>query len=344
MRRAISSTQGRASGTARVLRSGCLSFAACAVAALALSSGAQAATVTIGSPSIQPFGSTAVGDPATLVNTALPEPGAILTSPISGTIVRWRIGGASGGPFRLRVIAGSGPLYDAGQASSPQTPSGTGQQVFPASLPIRAGETIGLETANPSDKVGLIPMPGAGVASWSPPLQPGIGTPANGFQPNVELTLNADVQPEPTVTTVSPNQGPVTGGSDVTVLGSDFSGATAVSFDNVPAINFSVQTDGRILAKSPPRSKPGPVDITVTTPAGTSGALPPDHFTYTACVVPKLKHRALQPAKRLLRKQECLPGKVRRVKGSGKAARVIGQGERPKAVLPPGARVSIKLG
>jgi IPT/TIG domain len=344
MRRATLSTRVMVPGAGRALR-GCVSLAAIAVAALALSPGAQAATVTIGNPSIQPFGSTSVGAPTTLINTALPEPGAILTSPISGTIVRWRIGGASGGPFRLRVMApGSGLLFSAGQASAPQTPSGTGQQVFPAALSIRAGETIGLETATPSDKVGLTPMPGAGVASWSPPLQPGIGTPANGFQPNVELTLNADVQPEPTVTAVSPNQGPVTGESDVTILGSDFSGATAVGFDTVPALNFSVQNDGRILAVSPPRTKPGPVDITVTTPAGTSGALPPDRFTYTACVVPKLKHRALRPAKRLLRKQECRLGKVRRVRGSGKAARIVRQGERPKTVLPPGARVSVKLG
>jgi hypothetical protein len=43
-------------------------------------------------------------------------------------------------------------------------------------------------------------------------------------------------------------------------------------------------------------------------------------------------------------KKECRPGKVSRVPGWGKAARVIKQGKRPQTALPPGAKVSIRLG
>jgi hypothetical protein len=37
----------------------------------------------------------------TFFNTALPQSGANLASPVNGAIVRWRVQGASGGPFFL---------------------------------------------------------------------------------------------------------------------------------------------------------------------------------------------------------------------------------------------------
>ena len=49
----------------------------------------------------------------TLFNTALPEKGANLTSPVDGAIVRWRMQDAEGGPFRLRILRpnGSGAVH-----------------------------------------------------------------------------------------------------------------------------------------------------------------------------------------------------------------------------------------
>lgn len=314
------------------------------VAALLAASGAQAATVTIGSPTLSGIPPKTIDSPSTLVGTASPRPDAKLTSPISGRIVRWRISGASGGPFRLRVMTpGEGLLYVGGATSTPQTPSGTGVEVFPTSLPISAGQTIGIDNANASDQVGLRFMPSAGVASWTPPLPPGLGIPATGFMPDTELALNADVQPEPTIASVSPAAGSIAGANDVTIFGSDFEGATAVEFGLVPALSFSVQTDSRILAIVPPGTKPGPVDVSVTTLAGMTGALPPDRYTYTACVVPKLKHRSLKAAKELLRRKECRPGQVTRAYGAKKSARVVRQGDKPKTILPPGSKVGIRL-
>ena len=317
---------------------------ALAAAALLAASGAQAATVTIGSPTRSGAPPTTIGSASTLVATASPQEGATLTSPISGRIVRWRITGASGGPFRLRVMKPGGTLfYSGGPASSPQIPSGTGVEVFPTSLPIRAGETIGLDNTNASDRVGLGFMPGAAVASWTPPLPPGLGIPASSVMPDTELALNADVQPEPTIAGVTPAVGSIAGVNDVAIFGSDFEGATAVEFGLVPALSFTVLTDNRILAIVPPGTKPGPVDVSVTTLAGMTGALSPDRYTYTACVVPKLKHRSLKAAKRLLRRKECRPGHVTRAYGAKKSARVVRQGHKPKTILPPGSKVSIRL-
>jgi hypothetical protein len=314
------------------------------VAALLAASGAEAATITIGTPTRSGISPKMIGSPSTLVGTASPQEGATLTSPISGRIVRWRIAGASGGPFRLRVMTPrEGLLYSGGLMSAPQTPSGTGVEVFPASLPITAGQTIGLDNANASDQVGLGFMPGAAVASWTPPLPPGLGIPASSVMPDTELALNADVQPEPTIAGVTPAVGSIAAVNDVTIFGSDFEGATAVKFGLVPALNFTVMTDNRILAIVPPGTKPGPVDVSVTTLAGTTGALPPDRYTYVACVVPKLKHRSLKATKELLRRKECRPGHVTRAYGAKKSARVVRQGHKPKTILPPGSKVSIRL-
>ena len=83
----------------------------------------------------------------------------------------------------------------------------------------------------------------------------------------------------PTVTEISPNFGPTTGGTSVTITGTNFTNVTAVNFDSVPATSFTVNSDTSITAISPPHSV-GTVDVTVTTFGGTSPTSPADQFTY----------------------------------------------------------------
>jgi hypothetical protein len=86
----------------------------------------------------------------------------------------------------------------------------------------------------------------------------------------------------PAVTGVSPSDGPLIGGTMVTITGSGFSGGlTAVDFGSTPAASYTYVNDSKIRAVAPPGS-PGPVDVTVTTSdAGTSNTSPPaDQFTY----------------------------------------------------------------
>jgi IPT/TIG domain len=85
----------------------------------------------------------------------------------------------------------------------------------------------------------------------------------------------------PTVTAVSPTSGPVAGGEHVTVTGTGFTGASEVSFGTVPASNLAVASDTQLSVTSPQAAAAGPVDVTVTTPAGTSAASPADQYTYT---------------------------------------------------------------
>ena len=81
------------------------------------------------------------------------------------------------------------------------------------------------------------------------------------------------------VTGVTPSAGPTAGGTTVTLTGSGFTGATAVRFGTAAAASFTVDSDTKITAVSPPGAA-GAVDVTVTTMSGSSPASPLDQFTY----------------------------------------------------------------
>ncbi|MDK9716481.1 MAG: DUF1566 domain-containing protein [Trichlorobacter sp.] len=85
----------------------------------------------------------------------------------------------------------------------------------------------------------------------------------------------------PTVTNISPASGFADGGTAVTITGTGLSGATAVNFGATDAASFSVTSDTQATATSPAGVVGQTVDLTVTTPGGTSVTSPDDQFTYT---------------------------------------------------------------
>ncbi|MFI5877353.1 IPT/TIG domain-containing protein [Streptomyces sp. NPDC051445] len=86
----------------------------------------------------------------------------------------------------------------------------------------------------------------------------------------------------PTVSTVSPSQGPTTGGITVTITGASLTGATAVRFGSTPAASYTVNSSTQITAVAPAHSA-GSAPVTVVSPAGTSNSAA---FTYIAAVLP----------------------------------------------------------
>ena len=80
----------------------------------------------------------------------------------------------------------------------------------------------------------------------------------------------------PTISSVNPGEGPASGGTTVTITGDNFAGANDVQFGNESAATFNVDSDSQITATTPAHN-PGTIDVTVTTPAGTSG---PGSFTF----------------------------------------------------------------
>ena len=82
------------------------------------------------------------------------------------------------------------------------------------------------------------------------------------------------------VTNVCPNHGPATGGTSVIVVGTGLGSATQVSFGSVPATNVTQISGGELKVTSPAGTAGTTVDVTVSTPGGTSAAAAADHFTY----------------------------------------------------------------
>lgn len=328
---------------------GFAAFMACLACVGALfAASAQAAVVSIGS--VLPEGTTSkpFNRVQTLFNTALPEPGANLASPVTGAIVRWRVQGAKGGPFYLRILHPDGKGgFEAAGTSAPATPADTGLQTFSTLLPIKAGDLIGIDPTSQEDEVGVAAgVSGAGYAAIFPtPFDGSVHAPSQTFS-GEEIALSAEVLPAPEITQVSPGFGSVTGGTIVTITGNNLSGASAVKFGSLPAAGFTVDSDTQITATAPRSLRPGKVDVAATTLAGVNVNTRFDDYIYRACVVPGIKGKTLKAAKRLLKRRGCKLGHVKKVEAptAKKVGKVLKQTPRPGKILAPGSRVRIQLG
>jgi hypothetical protein len=81
------------------------------------------------------------------------------------------------------------------------------------------------------------------------------------------------------VENVAPDNGPTSGGTQVTITGDGFTGASAVTFGENPAASFTVVSDSEITATSPTGSA-GVADVRVQSPLGFSPKTAGDEFTY----------------------------------------------------------------
>ncbi|HJT15968.1 MAG TPA: IPT/TIG domain-containing protein, partial [Thermoanaerobaculia bacterium] len=106
-----------------------------------------------------------------------------------------------------------------------------------------------------------------------------------------QLIVNA-APAGPTITSISPNSGPTTGGTSVVISGSGFQSGATVTFGGVAATVTTVSSTS-ITAVTPlgPATEEGVVDVVVTNPDGQSATLHPG-FNYT---VPPLQVSAVDP-------------------------------------------------
>jgi hypothetical protein len=330
------------------LRSGSITFATLALTLCSMAAASRPAygtTLTVGPqlPLANPFEVPLACEVAcTLTNSQAPY-GRSYVAPIDGVVVRWRLFGANpaSAGYRIRVLnhLGDGNLY-VGRGSGPlQRPPSRGVETFPASLPIRAGQSVAINLESTSSFIGFEANESAPSLGWQPPLEDGrLRSAAEGE--GFVLGFNADIQPRPTIAYLTSVKGSIEGGTEVTFFGADFSGATAVAFAAAPATSFVVDSDTQITAVSPPSAAPGPVAVSLTTPAGVATA----QFRYLACVVPKLKGSSLKAAKSLSRHARCRIGRVTKL-GDAKprSAEVSSQKPKPGSVLKPGSRVRVTL-
>ncbi len=88
--------------------------------------------------------------------------------------------------------------------------------------------------------------------------------------------------PLPSVTKVEPGEGPATGGTPVTISGSEFTKAATVSFGSTEAEDVQVESPTQISAIAPPGT--GRADVTVATAGGVSPTGAADRFKYVPSV------------------------------------------------------------
>jgi hypothetical protein len=339
-------------------------LAAIVLAALLWADGAEAKMVTVGPPLPLQFQEGILygcDESCVLTNTGTVD-GASDVSPIDGVILRWHLYAAIGyGYFRLRVLSRQGQSHEflgggrSDQAMSlPEGPVDT----FPAHLPIKAGQMIGLELENEGAAIRGAYSPGANPVVLEPATPDGvIATPPpwwseGAWGSGLVFPFNAEILPVPTVAGVSSTQGPSGGGNQISIGGENFAEVTGVSFGSIGA-SYNVDSETTITATVPAGSPASSVPVTVTTAAGRSEA--PVSYTYESspasvpppvpvCRVPKLKGRHLTAVRKMLARNGCQLGRVRkRGHATPHSGRVKKQVPRPETVLPSGGKVEVTL-
>ena len=175
------------------------------------------------------------------------------------------------------------PLVPVAEAKPPKPPKPVVSKVKPASGPTAGGTTVkvkgehltgakkvlfgkakGTKLVVKSDKKLTVVAPKHAAG----PVPVRVVTQGGKSKKSVTFTYVAPI-PAPTVTGVAPGAGPVTGGSVVTVTGTNLTGATSVTFGGTPGTSLSAVTATSLKVTTPPHAA-GNVDVRVTTPQGTS--------------------------------------------------------------------------
>ena len=81
-----------------------------------------------------------------------------------------------------------------------------------------------------------------------------------------QLVIQGFSSGAPSITSFAPSSGPV--GTEVTIMGNNFSGTTAVTFNGVPSTNFTVDSNTKIRAKVPAGATMGRIQITNASGSG----------------------------------------------------------------------------
>jgi len=322
--------------------------AAVMAAALSFCATAGAAVVSVG-PSLSGSWQTYYcGEPeCTFVNDELGGTGANVKSPITGAVVGLNVvGGETTGTYRLRTMeqqSTSNFAYLFQKMTAPITavPS-AGIQHYPTSLPVSAGQTIGLsmsETASAGFREG-----DGRLSFWGEP-QPETGLHMAEISAVELVGFNAEVQPAPTIAGLGTTSGLTTGGTSVTITGTDFEGASGVSFGSTPATSYVVNSESQITAVAPASASATAVPVTVTTVAGTATSA--QTFGYEKpvyCVVPNLKGKKLAAVKKAIGKAKCKVGAIKKLGGAtAKTGKVSKQSPAAGKQLAVGSKVSVTL-
>jgi hypothetical protein len=184
---------------------------------------------------------------------------------------------AAAAPSVTSVTPNSGSAL----GSSLVTVLGTG---FTAATAVKFGTTAATSFTILSDGAILVVVPAGSVGTVDITVTTPSGSSSTGSADQYTYTTAPSA---PSVTSVSPSTGSGSGGTVVTVTGTGFTGATAVNFGATPASAFFVNSDTTLTVVAPAAAA-GTVDITVTTPSGTSSTGSADQYIYSSTSAPSV--------------------------------------------------------
>jgi len=192
----------------------------------------------------------------------------------------------NGSPWGPLVLAGAAPAVSTRPASDVRPDDATlGGYVSPRGLSTGYWFEYGTTTAYGASipvPEGSIGTSGQAVSQTIGELEPEtvyhyrlVASNSDGTSYGADVAFSTGA---PRVTGVTPGTSAADGTGTVTITGANLIGASEVSFGSVEAPQFTVESDGSISATVPGGT--GPVDVTVTTPSGTSTASAASRFIY----------------------------------------------------------------
>ncbi|MFD5142681.1 IPT/TIG domain-containing protein [Streptomyces sp. NPDC058401] len=203
---------------------------------------------------------------------------ATVAEPGTGGGAGTSTGGGAGG------TGGAGTTNNGGNGAPgafPNGSGGTGSQTLPALAGSggRGGAGYGGGGRGGGGGRNLTTGGAGGGGGGGSSLTAGTGvTLTDGVNTGDGLIVFTFTQNTPTITSVTPNSGPTTGGTAVTITGTDLTGATTLDFGGVPAAGVSCAATS--CTATAPAHAAGVVHVRVTTPGGTSPVAAADQYTY----------------------------------------------------------------
>jgi len=190
---------------------------------------------------------------------------------------------AAGGSHSLSYGVPAATVTGVSPSSGPQ-PGGTTVTITGTNLAEATAVHFGAAdaasfTINSATSITAVSPPGTAIVDVTVSSSVGTSPPSAGDK--------FTYVPPPAITKLAPVKGPAAGATSVTITGTSFSSATAVQFGAVAAAGFTVNSSTSITAVSPPATS-GLVDISVSTPNGTSAITLHDVFKYESPVISAL--------------------------------------------------------
>jgi hypothetical protein len=181
----------------------------------------------------------------------------------------------AGGTVKVGYLFLNAPTITSASPSSGPTAGGTTVTISGTNLVFATAVTFGgvaatSFTVDSSSKITAVTPAGTAGAVDVAVLTP------NG---TVTSTGGYTYGNAPTITSVSPSSGPTAGGTTVTITGTNFTGAMAVTFGGAAATSYNVNSATQITATSPVGAA-GAVNVAVTTAGGTATST--GAYTYVA--------------------------------------------------------------